>query len=253
MTSAPGRPSQPKANTAGFSASPNASARKKAGKRPGRPEGTASTVREDILDAAEDVFSNLGYAGTTLREVSEKARVTQALINYYFGSKFGLFSEVFMRRAAPIGQERIERLVALRAQGGSLTVERIVHAFLLPILQLRSSTQGRAFLRLHARLHTEPPHLSYELRKNAYDESTRLYIDAMREAMPHLSQLDIHWRMTLMIGTYLYAFSDTHRMEDLISQEYDPADVDVLIRQIVGFIVGGIEHANDTALAASPL
>src|SRR5215207_1696194 len=83
---------------------------------PGRPEGV-SDVRNDILDAAEDVFSSLGYAGTSLREVAEKAKVTQALISYYFGSKFGLFEQVFLRRSAPISQERIERLEALQKKG----------------------------------------------------------------------------------------------------------------------------------------
>ena len=62
------------------------SKRHRTSRSPGRPEGT-SEVRGQILDAAEDVFSSLGYAGTSLREVAEKAKVTQALISYYFGSK----------------------------------------------------------------------------------------------------------------------------------------------------------------------
>src|SRR5688500_1034854 len=45
-------------------------------KKPGRPGG-ASTVRESILTVAEDMFSNLGYAGTTLREIANGSHVTQ--------------------------------------------------------------------------------------------------------------------------------------------------------------------------------
>lgn len=209
-------------------------------KRPGRPEGGNGTMRAGILDAAEMVFASNGYAGTTLREISERAGVTQALITYYFGSKFGLFSETFLRRATVIADERVESLEKLRATGKAIEVGTIIEAFLQPVLKLRATAQGPAFLRLHARLHTEPPNLSYDLRKTAYDESTHLYIEALHQALPHLSRFDVHWRMTLMIGTYLYALSDTNRMEDMVPESYDPKDEARLMAETVAFITGGI-------------
>ncbi len=209
-------------------------------KGPGRPEGT-SVVRDEILDAAERLFANLGYAGTTLREVSQEAKVTQALINYYFGSKFGLFEETFLRRSVAISEERLEHLTVLRAKPGGPQVRDIVQAFLLPTVALRQTEQGRHFLRLQARLHAEPPQLSYALRDKAYGESTEQYSQALQAALPGLSALDAQWRMTLMIGTYLYAFSDTHRMEErLPPSEYDPDDWQSLIDQVTGFVVGGM-------------
>ena len=211
-------------------------------KGPGRPEG-ASVVRAEILDAAEVLFANLGYAGTTLREVAAEAKVTQALISYYFGSKFGLFQEVFMRRGQSISAQRVENLEALRASGKP-TVQGIVRAFLMPTLSLRSTPQGRAFLRLQARLHTEPPEISYKLRTDAYGSSTRQYVEVLRQALPALSELDAYWRVTLMIGTYLYAFSDTHRMEEMAPKGlYDPRDTESLIDQVTRFVVGGFEAA----------
>ena len=218
-------------------------------KRPGRPEGSNGQVRAGILDAAEVVFANEGYAGTTLREISKLAGVTQALITYYFGSKFDLFSETFLRRTVGITDTRIESLAELQTQGRAGDIAAIVEAFLRPIAELRSTAQGRAFLRLHARLHTEPPNLSYELRKTAYDSSTRLYIEALHKALPHLSRFQVHWRMTLLIGTYLYALSDTHRTEDLIPDVYDPEDSDTLLAETVAFIVGGL---NGTHVAKEP-
>lgn len=209
-------------------------------KRPGRPEGGNGTMRAGILDAAEMVFASNGYAGTTLREISERAGVTQALITYYFGSKFGLFSETFLRRATVIADARVESLALLRADGKAADVGAVIEAFLQPVLKLRATVQGPAFLRLHARLHTEPPNLSYDLRKTAYDESTHLYIEALHEALPHLSRFDVHWRMTLMIGTYLYALSDTNRMEDMVPESYDPKDEARLMAETVAFITGGI-------------
>jgi AcrR family transcriptional regulator len=206
----------------------------------GRPEGTGSNVRETILDAAEVTFSELGYAGATLREVSAKAKVTQALISYYFGSKYGLYEAVFLRRGRLISDTRMENLAALKASGQPLKVGDIVHAFLMPTLALRTTPEGRAFIRLQARLHTEPPDISYKLRNEAYDVSTRAYVDAICSALPHLPQKDVYWRMMLVIGGYIYAFSDTHRLEQLATGICNPDDTNEILAQVTAFFVGGI-------------
>jgi AcrR family transcriptional regulator len=206
----------------------------------GRPEGPSSNVREAILDAAEVTFADLGYAGTTLREVADKAEVTQALISYYFGSKYGLFEEVFLRRGRKISDERLENLAALKRTGKPLKIKEIVHAFLTPTLALRTTPEGRAFIRLQARLHTEPPEISYKLRNEAYDLSTRAYVDAIASALPHLSKKDVFWRVTLMVGAYMYAFSDTHRLEELAKGICNPEDPNEILAQISEFVAGGL-------------
>ncbi|MGV3654793.1 MAG: TetR/AcrR family transcriptional regulator [Noviherbaspirillum sp.] len=206
----------------------------------GRPEGNGGNVREAMLDAAEVVFSELGYARTTLREVAQRAQGTQALVSYYFGSKYGLFEEVFLRRGRKISEARSLNLANLRKKG-PLQAREIVAAFLTPTLALRASPEGRAFIRLQARLHTEPPEISYKLRNDAYDVSTREYVQAVCEALPHLSQKDAFWRITLVVGAYLYAFSDTHRLEQLSGGICDPDDSEEILAQATAFIVGGLE------------
>ena len=209
-------------------------------KKPGRPEGT-SAVRDEIMDAAETQFAELGYAGTTLREIAAATNVTQALISYYFGSKYGLFEETFLRRGQVISKQRDDLLEALLDKGKP-TVHEIVHAFLSPTLALRATPQGRSFLRLQARLHTEPPEISYKVRTDAYGSSTQRYVEAFRLAQPELGELDAYWRVTLMVGTYLYAFSDTHRMEEMTPKGlYDPEDTQALIDQVTRFVVGGFQ------------
>jgi AcrR family transcriptional regulator len=209
-------------------------------KKPGRPEGT-SAVRDEIMDAAETQFAELGYAGTTLREIAAATNVTQALISYYFGSKYGLFEETFLRRGQVISKQRVDMLEALLDKGKP-TAREIVHAFLSPTLALRATPQGRSFLRLQARLHTEPPQISYKVRTDAYGSSTQRYVEAFRLALPSLDELDAYWRVTLMVGTYLYAFSDTHRLEEMTPKGlYDPEDTEALIDQVTRFVVGGFQ------------
>jgi len=54
--------------------------------------------KDHILDVAERVFSELGYDGASTRTISGEAGVNMAMLNYYFGSKEGLFLAVFNRK-----------------------------------------------------------------------------------------------------------------------------------------------------------
>lgn len=54
--------------------------------------------KDHILDVAEKVFSDLGYDGASTRTISGEAGVNMAMLNYYFGSKEGLFLAVFDRK-----------------------------------------------------------------------------------------------------------------------------------------------------------
>jgi AcrR family transcriptional regulator len=63
-------------------------------KKTGRP---AELDRTDLLDAAERLFSEHGYDGTTTREVVKRAKCNLALISYHFGGKEGLYQAVLVR------------------------------------------------------------------------------------------------------------------------------------------------------------
>jgi AcrR family transcriptional regulator len=54
--------------------------------------------KDYILDVAERVFSDLGFDGASTRAISGEAGVNMAMLNYYFGSKEGLFLAVFERK-----------------------------------------------------------------------------------------------------------------------------------------------------------
>src|ERR1700760_78555 len=54
--------------------------------------------KDHILDVAEKIFSEVGYDGASTRLISSEAGVNMAMLNYYFGSKEGLFLEIFNRK-----------------------------------------------------------------------------------------------------------------------------------------------------------
>ena len=206
-------------------------------RRPGRPEGQTN-LADEILDTAEVLFAELGYAGTSLRQVADRLGVTPAMIAYYFQNKDNLFRDVFTRRGKRIASQRMERLAELQRRA-SYTVEDLVRAFIKPSAELFESTQGRAFLKLHARLLMEPEQLSFELRSLVYNESTRAYAQAFAGLLPELSQREVYQRVSLLVGAYLYAYSGTSRLNDLLGEPDDQA-TDGMFDTIIAFGTAGM-------------
>jgi AcrR family transcriptional regulator len=62
-------------------------------------------TRAALLDAAEALLLDEGYAAVTSRRVGDRAGANSALVHYYFESMDGLFVELF-RRGAERGLER---------------------------------------------------------------------------------------------------------------------------------------------------
>ncbi|WP_293306761.1 TetR/AcrR family transcriptional regulator [Pedobacter sp. UBA5917] len=56
--------------------------------------------RQAILDAAEKLFCETGYEGTSTRQIAKESGANMAMINYYFGSKEGVFVEIMNERIA---------------------------------------------------------------------------------------------------------------------------------------------------------
>jgi AcrR family transcriptional regulator len=58
----------------------------------------ANNKKIAILDIAEDLFCCYGSKNTTVRLISEKAEISPAMLNYYFGSKGNLSLLIFERK-----------------------------------------------------------------------------------------------------------------------------------------------------------
>jgi TetR/AcrR family transcriptional regulator len=82
-------------------------------RRIGAPD---SKTRAQLLEAAELVLLEEGYAAVTSRRVAARAGLKPQLVHYYFRTMDDLFLEVFRRRA----EENLARFERAIAQGPSL-------------------------------------------------------------------------------------------------------------------------------------
>lgn len=58
------------------------------------PHDAAAATRARLLDAAAEIFSEAGYYQAKIRRICARAGTNIALVNYHFGGKMGLYTEV---------------------------------------------------------------------------------------------------------------------------------------------------------------
>ena len=78
----------------------------RAGRKP-----AAGQVREDLLKAARQLFTEQGFEATTTKQIAARAGANAAMIHYYFNDKAGLHGAMLQEAMAPIldGLERVAR------------------------------------------------------------------------------------------------------------------------------------------------
>src|SRR6478736_2511744 len=74
--------------------------------RAGRPRLTSqrrpgTTARDEILDAAGELFTTTGYTGTSTRTIAEAVGIRQASLYHYFRTKDDILCALLSQTVAP--------------------------------------------------------------------------------------------------------------------------------------------------------
>jgi len=209
--------------------------------------GGRASVRQRLMETSERLFAEHGWNAVSIRAIATAAGVNLAALHYHFGSKEQLLAEIFTARARPIAEERL-RLLGEIDLAHSPSLERILEAFLRPALTVGADERfgGRAFVKLRARLATEPEAVSRRILSSAFDESSGAFLRALAQALPDLPQADLEWRFHFMLGTMFYTMADAGRIQSLTDGRCDPGRVEDALRHIVPFLAAGFRSRPET-------
>ena len=164
-------------------------------------------TKERILHAAEDLFAQHGFAGTSLRQVTSRADVNIAAVNYHFGSKENLVHEVFKHRMDEMSEKRLASLAAV-VERDPADLEAILLAFIQPALALTLDRHGASFVRVLARAYAEKNDRLRNFLSENYGQVLREFAKAIARCLPDLSKEELYWRMDFVAGALTYAMAD---------------------------------------------
>jgi AcrR family transcriptional regulator len=91
---------------------------------------TQEKTRQRLLEAAGEIFAEQGYSKTTVRDICARAEANVAAVNYHFGDKEKLYSEV-LRYAHGCAIEKYPPSMGLPPDAPA---EKRLHAFVLSFL-----------------------------------------------------------------------------------------------------------------------
>lgn len=215
-----------------------------------RPRRTKAEQRaaslEQILDAAEYLFSRRGLDGVTLRDVAERVGIHTTLLHYYFKDKTHLFEEVFARRA-PITSGR--RMVALEQYeascGGKPTVEGALHAFLDTDLDLyyHGGEGWMNYAAFGARASNTIE--GAKLMDIHFDPVVLKLISILKKALPDYTDEDLFWGYHFVTGSLMNTLANTGRIDRLSGGICHSGDFPAIKKRMAKFMAAGFLALKD--------
>ena len=94
----------------------------------------SDVTRERIMKAAERLFAESGYDGTSIRAIVAKAKVNQAAINYHFDGKDGLYREVLRGAFRALTEQQLTHAEELKLMSREEALSQFVRRQLQPLL-----------------------------------------------------------------------------------------------------------------------
>lgn len=211
------------------------------------PTGRAA-VREaqpdrqlNILLAAEKLFAQHGFHGVSIRDIATEAGVQLALVYYYFGSKNDLYHAIFESWSGTIESRRaqLDRVTADRRAPD--LPERIIEAFIGPVIALANRPEGRYYALMAARDLAAPTPEADRAQHEFFDPMAHAFIDALQLAAPKATRGEVAWCYQFMLGALTHFLSD-QRVERLSHGENRPGDPAAQPR-LLAFLAAGFRGA----------
>lgn len=133
-----------------------------------RTKEDALTTRQELLDAAERLFSEKGVSNTSMNQVAEAAGVTRGAIYHHFQNKLDLIDALMERVRLPVDEMRDELARTYDGDPVSLLRARCLH--IINQVQHDSHMQALVNILLHKCEYVDdalPIHLRHLSGRNA--------------------------------------------------------------------------------------
>lgn len=224
--------------------------------RPDRPipvdQADHRSTPERLLDAAEHLFAEHGFADTSVRDLTAAADCNVASVNYHFGSKDNLYLEMF-RRA--IGEMREHRLNAIREAmaAADVSLGKLVRAFCDSFIEpiIADPARGDRLMQLYSREMAQPLLPEDMFHREMFEPISQATDEALRQIYPAIT-----FQQTMMIllsvgGQLVHLVQMMRCLRQAGSPMVDQIDLRDAVDHIVAFSVAGIEATVDSSAKGS--
>ncbi|MCC5824819.1 TetR/AcrR family transcriptional regulator [Alkalimonas sp.] len=218
-------------------------------------------TQQKILDAAESLFAETGFNDTSLRQITSRAEVNLAAVNYHFGSKKALIQAVLQRYLKVVMPRLEHQFEVLLARQKPTQLPEVLAVFVQPLLELEQiKRQGTTlFLQLLGRGYTDVQGHLRKFISHHYGSVLNKFVLLVQQSCPGLDAAEIFWRLHFSLGTVVFTMASSEALFDIAAADYhQQADIESVIRRLLPYLAAGIaapviypEQLNSMAQAAS--
>lgn len=199
-------------------------------------------VQDRLLDAAEQLFCEHGFEGTSVRDLAAAARCNIASVNYYFGGKDRLYTEVWRRHLLLMRDTRIASIQKVMSQDDSKPrLEDLLRSFAYAFVEpLVGESRGGRFIKLMSREMTDR-----HLPRNMFvKEMIVPVMSALQEALmktcPGLEESKAVLSILSIVGQLIHTVVAETMLEQTDSPELAKFELTEVVDHIVKFSAAGI-------------
>lgn len=200
------------------------------------------STKNKILDAAENLFADKGFNGTSLREITSQAEVNLAAVNYHFGSKKELIKAVMSRYMNELSP-RLEIALTKVCDIDSPSLIDVFSAFIEPLLSLNDFKENGTsnFLQLLGRGYTDSQGFLRWFLTTQYPGVIDNFVIAVQKAYPELSAEEMFWRLHFTMGTVVFTMSSSDALIDIAKSDFDrDLQISDVIRNVIPYVAAGV-------------
>lgn len=204
-------------------------------------------TRTRLLLVATDVFIREGFQNATVREICRLADANVAAVNYHFGDKEKLYSEVLRHWAEEsISKYPPDLNIAPNAAPGEK-----LHAFIRSFfLRIFDPGPGSSYGQLIAREMANPTHALEERVQETMRPMGRILASIIRELAPNLSEDQVRMCSFSVVGQIIFHKNCGPAVCKVFpGQSYDSESVEILARHVTDFSLAGISASRDACKA----
>ena len=206
------------------------------------PEISKSQPRQVILDAAEKVFAEKGYAATSIRDITSEANCSLAAVNYYFHGKDKLYLEVLSRNLGAFREKLISSITtAIDSESQSPTLELLLKVFAKAFLEPFVAGHQQ-LLKLIIHEMTEPRLPAGMFFREVIQPVEMSLIKALKQLCPEIDDTGARRCISSVVAQLIHVVHSQRLFAERPGPQQAGFDLSETVEHIVRFSAAGI-HA----------
>ena len=202
----------------------------------------SKNTKVEILNAAESLFAKHGFVNTSMRMITQLAKVNLASVNYHFGSKKNLIQAV-LKRHFDVIIPNIDNNLDVWIRAEELDALTLIESIALPLLdsEYNQANSTALFVQVLGRGYSETQGHLRRFITQQYGRTIDKMLEAFHMLLPYTGREEVFWRLHFALGSFVFSLSSYQALSEIAVADFNQVpDVESMIKRLITFVAAGV-------------